>query len=627
MRIRLASYALYVAAALACTASAAYAHSFSQASLQLTFADTIADGQWRIALRDLDALLGLDADRDGHLSMGELAALSSYLLDRLELHADGAACTLAAAPSSTTGDYLHFQFRATCPAAPQRITVRYDLFFDHDPQHTSQLIVGDATLLLRADARVVELVVGKSDLWQEALAYLEQGVWHIWTGYDHILFLCTLLLPALGMRADKKPALLEVLRIVSAFTLAHSLTLSLAALQVVELPSRWVEATIAASVCWAALNNIYQWVTRRIWLVVFGFGLVHGFGFASVLHELGLPGGHLLAALVAFNVGVELGQLAIVLTVLPLAFALQRVRWYSARVLSVGSLAIAAVGGAWLLERALDASLPRAFSQLTAAAEQEELSVLLRAAQQASEQRAFDKAAAILERASLVAEGPSESEVWRRMGAVRVAQGDLPAAHAAYERAHATSQDLRATADAERGLGMVAKLSGDRALAMRRYRHALASNERLGLDTRTASDATELAALYLDAGLYSDAEAMYTRALGVREAQHDDAGVAQLSAALGALQHRRSAPDAAAPYFERAATLHERGARPIDAANQYANLAQVRRDQGKLDEASALYTRSLNLFQQHGQLARAGKVQQLMAELGAHTEQPGSASH
>ncbi|HTU57464.1 MAG TPA: HupE/UreJ family protein, partial [Polyangiales bacterium] len=382
--MRPTSFTLGLVVALACTASAAFAHSFSQASLQLTFAGATADAQWRISLRDLDVLLGLDADHDQRVSSSELArseaALSSYLLDRLELHADGAACTLQAQPSAAVGDYLHFNFRAQCPAAPQRLAVRYDLFFDHDPSHSSQVIVGASTTLVRADARVVDLVIGKANLWQQTLAYLEQGVWHIWTGYDHILFLCTLLLPVLFTRRRSDKPLLEVLEIVSAFTLAHSITLSLAALQVVALPTRWVEATIAASVCWAALNNIYHWVTHKIWLVVFGFGLVHGFGFASVLHELGLPSTHLLAALVAFNAGVELGQLAIVLAVLPLSLALRRLRWDSPLVLRTGSLVIAAVGGMWLLERALDTSLPRALGQLTRSADQAELSELLHSA-------------------------------------------------------------------------------------------------------------------------------------------------------------------------------------------------------------------------------------------------------
>jgi hypothetical protein len=148
-----------------------------------------------------------------------------------------------------------------------------------------------------------------------------------------------------------------VLKVVTAFTLAHSITLSLAALGVVELPSRWVESVIAASIIVAALNNVWPRVIGRLWMVAFGFGLVHGFGFASVLADLGLPQGALVLALVGFNVGVEVGQLAIVLVFLPLAYALRRTRFYRRWVMVGGSLVIAALAAVWLVERAFDVEL------------------------------------------------------------------------------------------------------------------------------------------------------------------------------------------------------------------------------------------------------------------------------
>jgi hypothetical protein len=132
---------------------------------------------------------------------------------------------------------------------------------------------------------------------------------------------------------------------------AHSITLSLAALGIVALPSRLVESAIAASVVVAALNNLKPVVEGRRWLVAFGFGLIHGFGFASVLTELGLPRDALVLALVGFNLGVEAGQLAIVALFLPLAYALRASRFYRRTVMFGGSLAIALVAGIWLAER------------------------------------------------------------------------------------------------------------------------------------------------------------------------------------------------------------------------------------------------------------------------------------
>jgi len=132
---------------------------------------------------------------------------------------------------------------------------------------------------------------------------------------------------------------------------AHSITLSLAALGIVALPSRLVESAIAASVVVAALNNLKPVVEGRRWLVAFGFGLIHGFGFASVLTELGLPRDTLVLALVGFNLGVECGQLAIVALFLPLAYSLRASRFYRRTVMLGGSLAIAGIAGIWLAER------------------------------------------------------------------------------------------------------------------------------------------------------------------------------------------------------------------------------------------------------------------------------------
>jgi hypothetical protein len=155
-----------------------------------------------------------------------------------------------------------------------------------------------------------------------------------------------------GFRA----AFVDTAKIVTAFTVAHSLTLSLAALGVVELPARFVETGIAASVVVSALNNAYPLFHGR-WLMAFGFGLLHGFGFASVLAKPGLPTGSLVLALLGFNTGVEAGQLVIVAAFLPLAYV-ARCSWFYQRVtLVAGSSAIAGMALIWMVERLLDLRL------------------------------------------------------------------------------------------------------------------------------------------------------------------------------------------------------------------------------------------------------------------------------
>ncbi len=171
------------------------------------------------------------------------------------------------------------------------------------------------------------------------------GVEHILSGYDHLLFLLGLLLPGGG--------LLALTKIITAFTLAHSVTLSLAVLNLVALPDRLIEAVIALSIAAVAAENLFlQPTVRRRWLVSFCFGLVHGFGFSSALRELGLPTHGLLLSLFGFNAGVEAGQALVVAVALPLLVVLRHTRWEKRMVLS-SSLAILVVGLVLFVERAL----------------------------------------------------------------------------------------------------------------------------------------------------------------------------------------------------------------------------------------------------------------------------------
>jgi hypothetical protein len=196
--------------------------------------------------------------------------------------------------------------------------------------------------------------------------YVRDGVWHIWLGFDHILFLLSLLLPAVLLRREGswlparsfRAVAIDVAKIVTSFTVAHSITLTLATLSVLTPDSRWIESGIALSVVLAALNNVFPVVRHGRWVAAFGFGLIHGFGFASALKDLGLPTGSLVLSLFGFNVGVEVGQLAIVALFLPMAFGLRHTWAYRRALLGGGSIAIAAIAGAWLIERAFHVSLP-----------------------------------------------------------------------------------------------------------------------------------------------------------------------------------------------------------------------------------------------------------------------------
>jgi hypothetical protein len=179
--------------------------------------------------------------------------------------------------------------------------------------------------------------------------FVREGVWHIWAGLDHVLFLLCLLLPAVWRRESAKEVAREVFEIVTAFTLAHSITLVISTVGLFTLPSRFVETAIALSVVLAALNNLVRIVDAR-WAVAFALGLLHGFGFSSVLVDMGLPSHELVGTLLGFNLGVELGQAAIVAAVLPLLYGIRKTLAYRA-LLYGGSGAVAVLATVWTYER------------------------------------------------------------------------------------------------------------------------------------------------------------------------------------------------------------------------------------------------------------------------------------
>jgi hypothetical protein len=266
------------------------------------------------------------------------------------------------------GTYAVLSLHARCARLGETLQVQYAMLFDVDPTHrglvqwTPAGAAQPQALVFAADSARQELRFAAPSAWETLRQYVVEGIWHIWIGFDHILFLLALLLPAVLMRSNRvwlptpslRSATVEVLKVVTAFTVAHSITLSLAVLGLVSLPSRLVESVIAASVVLAALNNLRGTIDRRRWVMAFVFGLVHGFGFASVLADLGLPQGALALALVGFNVGVEIGQLAIVAVFLPAAFALRATDFYRTGVLRFGSLLVALLASWWFVERAFD---------------------------------------------------------------------------------------------------------------------------------------------------------------------------------------------------------------------------------------------------------------------------------
>jgi hypothetical protein len=355
----------------------AYAHRPSDSYLVLSpgSAPGALAGSWDIALRDLDHALGLD-DGDGSLTWGELhareAECTGYALARLGLRTAQGACSPRAAllqiVQLSDGAYARLPLEISCPGRTSALFLQYRFLADLDRDHRLLVRMGagaeSATQVVTASPKAVRLrAMPASEPPATAasvgLHFVGRGLTHIFAGLDHILFLLVLLLPAVVRRKGRsfhavtqiRPVLCDVLKIVTAFTLAHSLTLSLAALGIVSVSANVIEPAIAASVTLAALNNLQPLFDTDRWAMALALGLLHGFGFSSALSDAGLSGVGLLPALFGFNLGVELGQLAIVGGFVPLAFFARRTRVYRTYVVFGGSAAVFAVSLFWLFQR------------------------------------------------------------------------------------------------------------------------------------------------------------------------------------------------------------------------------------------------------------------------------------
>jgi len=360
-----------LAAALLCSAMGAQAHVASNGFLRLVVDGAHVQGVLELAVRDGEIAVGLDRDRDGRVSWGEVRsgqdALGRYLLGHVLLAGPDGHCPLRPGTlqinERVDGNYLWMPFTAECPSMLRQLQIQYRVLDQEDPSHRGLLTLrarGTTQTAVLGGARAVQSFdLERPSAGYAFVQYLQAGIWHIWSGIDHLLFLLSLLLPALLVRRDRRwqavplaaPALWSILKVVTAFTLAHSITLSLAAFDLVHLPTRLTESVIAASIIVGALNNVFPIVTESRWRIAFAFGLLHGFGFATVLSEMGLPQGARLLSLVAFNLGVEAGQLAVVLAVMPLAYLLRATRFYQRALMPWGSTAIAGLALVWFIQR------------------------------------------------------------------------------------------------------------------------------------------------------------------------------------------------------------------------------------------------------------------------------------
>ena len=368
-------------------ARAAAVHAFNQSYTYLRVDKGGIEGRIEVNIVDLNRAVGTTLPEDGTATEADiqpdLERIEEYLYARIghkvggqdvELSRKGFKVYEAAGNQyvSCIYDFVGVE------GIPDSIEVTHNVMFEVDPEHRGFLVIehffmqgtfmneGGVSLIFDPAESTQTLDLTGGSRWQGIRAIIKLGIHHILIGIDHILFLLVLLLPSVLMRRESSKweprekfseALWQVLKIVTVFTLAHSVTLSLAALDIVTLPSRLVESIIAISIAVAALDIFFPIFRGKILVIVLLFGLFHGFGFANVLGEMGITGGDMALSLFGFNVGVEIGQMLIVLLVFPLLFMMRLSLLYTRFAVYVGAFIAAFISVYWFIERAFEKDL------------------------------------------------------------------------------------------------------------------------------------------------------------------------------------------------------------------------------------------------------------------------------
>lgn len=310
----------------------------------------LSQGQYQATASGLGAELVFARSELGE----QTAAATGRLLQGISVtDAEGHPCTAGQALQTDDANNVSLHVDYTCTAPPMLVELHFWDELSPGHRHLAQRAnnvsgASDATLLQREHARLELEQVPPVPRGRSLLGWLTLGVEHILAGYDHLAFLLGLIL------VTSTPRRLAAL--ISLFTLAHSLTLALASLELYAPPSALVEAAIAASICYVGLENLFTPAPRRRAALVFGFGLIHGFGFAGALRELGVRGSEAPLALLGFNLGVELGQLALLGALFPLLQWARHTGWFQRRGLLVLNAAVALAGACWLVSRVFESS-------------------------------------------------------------------------------------------------------------------------------------------------------------------------------------------------------------------------------------------------------------------------------
>ncbi len=387
-RAALLAIALLTVLATMFSAPSAGAHEAGETYVYLDVTESSLSGRVEFDFDDLSETFGIDVDlsTDAEVALerieAELAALQAYADEHLDIVIDGQRATLAFdgvemlfENNDGTFNYALLAFDVELDGAdvPREFDVTFDPFFDDGGDREALLLIAndwaagtienEAESLVRFTPgdRTQSVDLGDTSQWSNFTASIWQGVDHIRTGPDHIFFVLVLLLPSVLVfttrwepAAGFRSSLWRVLKIATMFTVAHSITFTLAGMDILPLPpSAFVESLIALSIALAALHNLRPIADDKEWAIAFGFGLFHGMGFAGLVSGLDVSRTTQLVSLLGRNVGIEIGQAIVILLLFPALFLLRRTVAYRP-VFIVGSLLLFVVSAIWTVERIFD---------------------------------------------------------------------------------------------------------------------------------------------------------------------------------------------------------------------------------------------------------------------------------
>lgn len=371
------------------------AHKPDQSYVFLRVYQDSLTGRVEMSTEDINRIVGANLPKNGLTAAQSspfTAGMQAYLRSHLSFKIDGKPVTFNWSTTKVMpideedeADVVQYYFLVNgVSSIPENIEVTYDAVMELRDLHRGVLIIEQnwkdgvvdnhtsINYIFTPNDKSTELDLTNVSVWKGVWALIKLGVWHIWIGLDHILFIVALILPSVVRRDPNetqaygiskwnpvpafKPAFFYIIKIVTFFTIAHSITLALASTGLVTLPSKYVEATIAFSIGLAAFHNIRPIFKGKEWVIAFVFGLFHGFGFASVLGEKGLGSDFLAYSLFGFNVGVEIGQLLIICAVFPLLYLLRKTKFYQWLII-LGSVFLILIAAYWTVERLFEVDI------------------------------------------------------------------------------------------------------------------------------------------------------------------------------------------------------------------------------------------------------------------------------